>query len=1208
MARTASDNHEKLTFQANGTERIELPSVDFIADAKMVRDGHDLILEAPNGEVAVIEGYFSADPAPLLQSPDGATLTPNLVQAFARSPYEFAANETASDESPVGAVEEVKGNATVTRADGTVETITNGTPIYQGDIVQTDANGAVNIVFIDETSMAVSENARLAIDEYTYDPSTESGTTNFSVLRGLFVFTSGLIGRDDPDDVKIDTPVGSIGIRGTIIAGEIQPGGESNISVLEGAIVITNATGETTLSQQFETVRLNSFNEPIREMGVMNASDVGARFSSVSGVNPSLFSMINDAAQEQSGAPAQQAPAQTAPSDQNSQNDAAPQPDAQQQAEAPAPEPIVAPMPADIVNLNNNGMGLPDANAVAGQPSAGMLGPNGAAGNMPPPPPGGMAGLPPPPNGMAPGMPGPGNLMMPPPNSTDAPPPPSVINPPPPSPVPAVTGGTFNDITPSGQVVGSINSGIAGTTYTFAAANTYFQLVANGTGVNVVLTTAGHMALAASLDVVDLGNFNVVTTYPDGRIATVTFDVNVTDASAGRTLDLDGPAAGVSRITDNIGNSIGYSITALGDVDNDGFDDFAFTNAVDNENHIYKVYGGPANLPSSADILSLDTANRLEVVVNPATVVVTTGISFGATGFAGLPGMDTTNLEVFIDGTLVPSASYSYNFSTGSVTFSGGYTSPSSGTAYLKGVVDTSETVISGVGDFNGDGVEDYIIGQYLNNTGGAMSGNVAIVSGANPADRLYFGAAMPASAEIGYSVSGIGDFDNDGYADIIIGAPSLTGGNGGAYLALGGTPWGSTLSANVITVPGSASASFGTSVEGIGDFDGDGYSDFAVGGPTANSGNGEVKIYTGSQGGSATSTFTLTTGSPVGLGEDIMGLGDINGDGISDIMVGSDTNFGAIYFGGDATSDISLNIPDGATGYAVSGGGSAGDFNGDGYDDFTISLTNDTESRAYIVFGKGTLPGVINTDYLKNSANALELTYSDAVDFDELEITSVGDVNGDGYDDLAVGAPDAATGDGEVFVVYGRDTGNTTAGLSATANNQHLVGTQIADALNDGGFTNVSMRGGAGNDSFMIRNTNFLGIDGGTNAVGGYDRIISDQNLDFSAVNFEKMSGIEMLQYTGTTQTMTLTLENLFNLLKTSDTGSLKIDSSIAGNILNLDAAGAIPGATTTDITNALNQHGNGAVDNGPNAGYNEFTIGGYKLFIDVDLTVNIQ
>ena len=124
--KAAEQTHDTLTFQANGADRIDLPSPDLIADAKITREGDNLILETPNGETAVIEGYFSADPAPILYSPDGSALTPNLVQSFAHSPMQFAANETTSDQSPVGAVEEVKGHATVTRADGTVELVVRG--------------------------------------------------------------------------------------------------------------------------------------------------------------------------------------------------------------------------------------------------------------------------------------------------------------------------------------------------------------------------------------------------------------------------------------------------------------------------------------------------------------------------------------------------------------------------------------------------------------------------------------------------------------------------------------------------------------------------------------------------------------------------------------------------------------------------------------------------------------------------------------------------------------------------------------------------------------------------------------------------------------------------------------------------------------------------------------------------------------------------
>ncbi|MCD8496766.1 MAG: FecR domain-containing protein [Alphaproteobacteria bacterium] len=231
--------------------------------------------------------------------PDGSALTPQLVNSFIAEPLQYAdasGGAGAHDESPVGAVQEVTGEATVTRMDGTVETIQIGTPIYQGDVVETDSSGAVNIVFIDETSFAVSEDARLAIDEYVYDPSTQSGTTNFSVLKGVFVFTSGMIGREDPDDVHIDTPVGSIGIRGTIIAGNVDKG---EITVVEGAIVLKDFSGnEMTLAMQFETARFNSGTNQIEHIGQMAANQVVQNFMSITPVSPQLFSSINDSARE----------------------------------------------------------------------------------------------------------------------------------------------------------------------------------------------------------------------------------------------------------------------------------------------------------------------------------------------------------------------------------------------------------------------------------------------------------------------------------------------------------------------------------------------------------------------------------------------------------------------------------------------------------------------------------------------------------------------------------------------------------------------------------------------------------------------------------------------------------------------------------------------------------------------------------------------
>ncbi len=287
---------QKIILDSDGQTRVDLPDASYVSDANMTRDGMDLVLETPEGTV-VVEGYFAAEPTPHLVSPDGTSLTPNLVESFIRGDSEYANLGSVTDASPVGAIQEISGEATVTRLDGTVEVAGIGTPIYQGDVVETNEEGAVNIMFIDQTTFAVSEDARLAIDEYVFDPATQSGTTNFSVLKGVFVFTSGLIGREDPDDVMIETPSGSIGIRGTIIAGDVDAG---EITVIEGAIVLYDFAGNTlTLSNQYETAKFNLTDNTIDHVGELEATEVSAKFMSVSTVAADLFSTIEDSAAEQ---------------------------------------------------------------------------------------------------------------------------------------------------------------------------------------------------------------------------------------------------------------------------------------------------------------------------------------------------------------------------------------------------------------------------------------------------------------------------------------------------------------------------------------------------------------------------------------------------------------------------------------------------------------------------------------------------------------------------------------------------------------------------------------------------------------------------------------------------------------------------------------------------------------------------------------------
>lgn len=160
------ENQPVATFQvasSSSQDTIELPDAAFIRESEILRDGQDLVLEAPNGETVVIEGYFSADPAPVLMS-GHIGLTPDMVDSFVRSPdAAFAQKGTLSDVSPVGEISEISGDAFVIRTNGVREPLVLGADIYEGDVLETSADGAVNIKFVDDSSFAVSENAKLVL-------------------------------------------------------------------------------------------------------------------------------------------------------------------------------------------------------------------------------------------------------------------------------------------------------------------------------------------------------------------------------------------------------------------------------------------------------------------------------------------------------------------------------------------------------------------------------------------------------------------------------------------------------------------------------------------------------------------------------------------------------------------------------------------------------------------------------------------------------------------------------------------------------------------------------------------------------------------------------------------------------------------------------------------------------------------------------------
>ncbi len=105
-----------------------------------------------------------------------------------------------------------------------------GDPVYKGDVVQTGADGKVGITFTDGTAFNLSSNARMVLNEFVYDPNGKSNSTLFSLSKGTFTFIAGKVAKTG--DMKIDTPIATMGIRGTTPHVEISDDGTVKFSTL----------------------------------------------------------------------------------------------------------------------------------------------------------------------------------------------------------------------------------------------------------------------------------------------------------------------------------------------------------------------------------------------------------------------------------------------------------------------------------------------------------------------------------------------------------------------------------------------------------------------------------------------------------------------------------------------------------------------------------------------------------------------------------------------------------------------------------------------------------------------------------------------------------------------------------------------------------------------------------------------------------------
>lgn len=418
----------------------------------------------------------------------------------------------------------------------------------------------------------------------------------------------------------------------------------------------------------------------------------------------------------------------------------------------------------------------------------------------------------------------------------------------------------------------------------------------------------------------------------DDVIVGVPFEPD-TSSSVGRIEVYFGSATGLSttpsftRMGVQTGAQYGYAIAGGGDINNDGFDDFAVgaylndwvynndpSSSDKNQGAVFVHYGSAAGVSAAYDSIVQD-------------------IALGSTDtarFGSSVALLKFNNDDFHD---VAVGSYSFSSTTlsnrGSVIVfpggAGGVSSLSTWSRFGQVANGFFGWDVENAGDINGDGGDDLLIGAYGFTAGvDTAQGKAFIYYGLNsgtPAQWPFGGPQWEAvgphkGAQFGQSVAGVGDINGDGFDDIAVGADRYSTmisdslnianiGNGGLFI-YHGTATGLSLNPDFTFEGPRAGSGFGTSVSGAGDVNGDGFDDVVVGAPSTSTntlfGIGEAYAFYGTAGGLDMIDWTQT-GETMGarFGFSVSGIGDVNGDGIDDVGVGAEGFSGA--FGGEGAA-----------------------------------------------------------------------------------------------------------------------------------------------------------------------------------------------------------------------------------------------------------------------------------------------------------------
>lgn len=621
---------------------------------------------------------------------------------------------------------------------------------------------------------------------------------------------------------------------------------------------------------------------------------------------------------------------------------------------------------------------------------------------------------------------------------------------------------------------------------------------------------------------------------------------------------------GFRLVEELVGNYPNHKVSSAGDFNGDGFDDLMI--GVENSKSFesseipsdtgYIVFGKNSGFGATLDLSNLDGSNGFRI--DGITENVSEEFSVSSAGDVNADGFD----DLIIGTTLsVPDRGYSGN---AHVIFgkAAGFNASldlsrldGSNGFRVNGLVVAEDpgNFVSNAGDFNGDGFDDLIIGSPLTDSSYLIFGKASGFDAALNLTNL--------SADKGFRLSGIatgntvntaGDVNGDGFDDLIIGAP---------YAGLSGENPGSSY-----VVFGNADGFKGTfNLSGL-----DGSNGFRL--------DGAAK---GDEAGYSIST-----------------AGDVNGDGFDDLIIGApdadpNGNFSGssyVVFGKASGFNAVLDLSslNGDNGFRLdgerefSGAGSSvsgiGDFNGDGFDDLMIGAPSADPGgfrvgASYIVFGKDS--GFSPTFKLSSldGSNGLILKGPQLNgrlgDF----ISNAGDANGDGFDDVIMSVSEsdiAFFGSRSSYVVLGANYTNAVTFLGTPGADNLTAGTIAPESFvagdgNDlmiGGGGADAFHGGAGNDIIKVSGLDFRLADGGS---GSDTLALTSSGLNLNLTEMRgKIDGIETIDLTGSgNNTLTASLLDLLNLSDTSNT--VKVNGN-AGDIVTGLSSGWIDGGISGD------------------------------------------